>query len=233
MDKAIRIIIGIIVVGLIVGGVGYYYNKNKVKQGVTTNLNSKVESISAKNTDGTMGPGNSNNNFAKTLSGEKTGKLTFYVTDPDTNAATWKNFPSKLPPVAQNINSLVIQIKKIEVYLNENGGHWETLDGIFPFSIDLLQLTKTDMINLGTTTLSVGKYSEVRFYIEKATAALGNGNIIDLNIPNNNGIVRVVNDFNMTNANRSLILDFDGKKSVTNKNGSYDLTPYVSKLIIN
>lgn len=251
--------IGIILVGLIVTViVSRQSTQTKQQASEIENINRGGENISnARNSDGTMGPSTFRGNFSNNLSADKLGSVTFLVSDPSENKP---EFPTRIPPATgmpsttssqtqsfygpQALKSLIIKIAKVEVHMaflqdSKEGkttaaDHWETLDTVSPTSVDLVQLAQGGVSALGLTKLAPGQYTEVRFYISAADATLSDGTNITVNISGKDGIVRIIQPFNIQSGkNTTLILDFDAQKSVSSNANGYYLKPFVVKLLEN
>lgn len=160
--------------------------------------------------------------------------------------------PSGVKNGPQEITALNLTISKVEVHLaylqsakdqkenptttpseKEKNDHWETLNIAAPFTVDLIQLAQTkDFSTLGITTLAAGKYTEVRLYIQSATATLGDGSVVDLEIPGRNNIIRVIRPFTiLAGKETKLTMDIDARRSVVKSGEVYRLKPVVSRLI--
>lgn len=159
----------------------------------------------------------------------------------------------------QSVTTLNFNIRKVEVHLSYLGkpsekqaatpsasitqalmkdsgketNHWETLNITQPFTIDLVELAKTkEFSKLGLTTLAAGKYTEIRLYVNSASATLADGTVVDLKIPGKNNIVRVVRPFSIIAGQTTQItMDFDAQHSVIKTGNSYILKPVVARII--
>jgi len=86
------------------------------------------------------------------------------------------------PPRYENISSINITFTRIElnrVGISDNEG-WRALTGN-SMTIDLLSIVNVTA-NLGSYKVPVGNYSQIRFMVSTATAAV-NGQIVNLIIP--------------------------------------------------
>lgn len=196
------------------------------KASVITNLNSGGNSIGkTNNPDGTMGPASYAGNFSSTLSQSQTGTMILTVSDPPSLPADIK--PQNSSP---KFSSLIVQIKKVEVHSETN--HWETLNMPSPMSVDLAQLARGAVASLGQTILAGGKYTEIRMYLQNATATLNDGTNVTLTIQGKDRIIRIVEPFNVSRGkNTTLVVDFDAQNSVVQNGNTYTLKPVVSKFL--
>jgi hypothetical protein len=172
------------------------------------------------------------------------GFLTVQISDPSQESSN--SFPTAIPTITPSKNSqnnigsikaLIIKIQKIEVHLLQANGNsldeWETLDVPYPISVDLFQLIDSSVINLSTTKLAAGNYSEIRVYIENATTAFENKNEIPLKISGKENTVRILQNFIVNKSKTtSIILDFDAKNSIVKNGNDFFLKLDVTKLII-
>jgi hypothetical protein len=222
-----------------------------------TNLNTAASIIKTNNPDNTMGSASYLGNYSNSLSKESLGSLTFSITDPVLSNSA---FPTHIPTVTpssdtstsqtnasgyingnQRVKSLIIKIVKIEVHLSKEGtssikpqDKWETLNLTQPVSMDLVQLVNGGIVNFTLTKLAAGNYSEVRVYIQSATAILENGKTVTLNTEGTNGTIRVVRDFQVqVNKNTNIVMDIDSQQSVFYDGSQFLLKPFVSDLFQN
>lgn len=159
----------------------------------------------------------------------------------------------------QSVTALNISVRKVEVHLTfqgkveegpdgtpdvseepslspipgKNVDHWETLSITSPFTVDLVALAKNgDFSELGLTNLAEGRYTEIRLYVDSATATLTNGTVVDLRIPGKNNIVRVVRPFVVSAGQATKItMDFDAQHSVIRTGNNYILKPVIARLL--
>lgn len=259
MSKNVKIgfiILFILIVGLILSVVlSRQTTQTRQNASQVVNINTSSQISQTKNKDLSMGPPTSNGNYSNRLAKDDLGSITFSITDPDVGRPT---FPPKIPTVTpdsatntnkdqvvvvkkgpQRVKSLVVKISKIEVHLkstklNSNIDTFETLNLQTTMSIDVAQLIDGAVVNFSLTKLAVGDYDEVRLYVTGAQATLEDGSIVDLDIPDKNGIIRVLKDFVVEKGrNTNLVLDIDAQQSVVGLENKYILNPFVVKLDIN
>lgn len=233
----------------------------QIKQQATgaVNLNTGSSITITNNLDGTMGPSTYLGNYSNSLSKDYLGSLTFSITDPILSNSV---FPTHIPTVTpvsgtstpqtnasgftngnQRATSLIIKIVKIEVHLSKEGlssnslrvqDKWETLNLQEPVSLDLVQLVNGGIVNFTLTKLAAGNYSEIRVYIQSATATLQNGNNVTLDTQGINGTIRVTKDFQVqVNKNTNIVMDIDAQQSVFYDGSKFLLKPFVSDLFQN
>ncbi len=232
-----NLLIGIITVLVLVLGLVFIVyqlkqtTNTKQEANQTANINTGPQISTTNNSNGTMGPSTFSKNYSNSLSSQNLGSLTFLVTDPPT--------PSAVNKGVQKVTSLIPRVNKVEVHLIQTGSgvgsnkvdKWETLYMQYPMSFDLVQLKNGITANLSLTKLSEGKYSEIRVYIERATAVLENRQLVYLQMPDKNWVVAVKQNFTLEKGkNTNLIMDFDAQKSVTFDGKNFLLKPFVSKL---
>jgi len=139
-----------------------------------------------------------------------------------------------------NISSLVLAISEIRVHKavgNETGqtegqetnetdiAGWVTVLG--SKTIDLITVKDVKEI-LGETTLSEGKYTQVRLSVSSATAVI-DGVTYTLTIPSRS--VKFIHPFEIeNNKTTSLIIDFDADISIVKTGDKYMLKPVVKVL---
>jgi hypothetical protein len=139
----------------------------------------------------------------------------------------------------QDITALCLTISKVEVhiaYLGTPGkdisqpvDKWEVLGVTNPTTIDLFNVNAASM--LGLTELAIGRYTEVRLYVSKATAKLANGQIVTLTVLGKNNIVKVNKTFTIEEGKTTnLSLVFDPSHSVIKAGDTYLLKPVVAKI---
>lgn len=223
----------------------------------SVNLNTGSSISNPNNSDGTMGPSTSSGNYSNSLSKNNLGSLTFSITDPV--LVENSSFPTHIPTISpssgttesepgaaegnQGVKSLIIKIGKIEVLLSKQANSlnplqaqdkWETLNLPQPVSMDLVQLVNGGIVNFTLTKLAAGKYSEVRVYVQSATAVLSNGQTSNLDTTGTNGAIRVVKDFEIAvNKNTNIVMDIDAQRSVIYDGNKFLLKTFVSDLFQN
>lgn len=205
----------------------------------TVNLNTGADITSTNNLDGTMGPTSWQNNYSSSLPSNQVSSLIFLVSNVSSGDSSLPQTSKAVAQGPQIVKSLIIKISKVEVRLdstltNRNANHWETLNMPVAMSVDLAQLAQGGVASLGLTKLAAGNYSEVRLYVQSATAVLQNGNNVTLSIQNKDNIVRVAQPFSIaSDKNTTLVMDFDVDHSVIYDGTNYLLKPVVAKLLEN
>lgn len=160
----------------------------------------------------------------------------------------------------QEVSALNLTFKKVEVHIAYQGGpgeipemtpgqkikptqviskkgekvnKWETLNIVTPVTVDFVQLAiLKDFSILGITDLAAGKYTQIRMYVESASATLLDGTIVELQMHGHNNIVKVVHPFTVeVGESTKLTLDIDAQRSVVKAGDNYFLKPVVSRLI--
>jgi hypothetical protein len=130
------------------------------------------------------------------------------------------------------ITSLNITIDRVEAHvvnpddLNDNEpGHWQTIT-TNPQTFDLLDLVTNEAI-LGSGTLPVGRYSQVRLFISNATVTDATGtHPVTIPSAGNTGIKLNVDYTISPNQITAILLDFNVSKSlIKTGNGQYRLQP--------
>jgi len=136
-----------------------------------------------------------------------------------------------------NISSLVLSISEVKIHMataNETGqtegqetnetdtSGWITIAGAK--TIDLITVKDVKEI-LGETTLTEGKYTQVRLSVSSATATI-DGVTHTLTVPSKS--IKFVHQFDIeTNKTTSLIIDFDADRSIVTAGDKYILKPVV------
>ena len=229
----------------------FNFAKGPVNTPAFTNLNSAHEIVTTNNPDGTMGPATFQENAIEGIPTYLMGTLFFKVTDPPqsgkptglpTQAKAGKNGP-------QEITELLLTISKVEVHmayqgdpknkgLGKNKGikvnKWLTLDLETPVTIDLVNIADSENpVLLAVSALPAGRYTQVRMYISGAQAGFANEDLVELEIPGKNDIVKVVKSFVLNpEGETTLTLDVDANNSVIKAGNKYILKPVVSKMIV-
>ncbi len=137
-----------------------------------------------------------------------------------------------------NISSLVLSISEVKVHMagnetateqsdgqetneTDNGG-WITVVG--SQTVDLIQVKGVNDL-LGETSLSPGKYTQIRLSISGATAVI-DGVSHSLIIPS--GSIKFIHPFQIEdNKTTSLIIDFNADNSIVKAGNKYILKPVV------
>jgi len=134
------------------------------------------------------------------------------------------------PPPPQAIDSLIVQVAKIEAHLAAGpDSRWVTIVDE-PKSLDLMELVGGMETNLGSQEVDAGTYTQVRMNITEAIVTV-DGIEHDVFIPS--GMLKFVRPFKVQGDEATvIILDFDGKRSIhVTGAGEYRLKPVVSLLV--
>ncbi len=151
---------------------------------------------------------------ATTTSPSTTGAVQVMVTD--------------APP--SGVTAIVVTASKIEAHragaADDSG--WDTLVSQ-PVTFDLVKVTGVEQL-LGSQTLPVGHYTQVRFSVDK-TVVTYQGTDKTANVPSDK--VRVVGEFDVTQGETTVLtLDFDADKSVViTGQGNAQLKPTLKLLV--
>jgi len=134
------------------------------------------------------------------------------------------------PPPPEDIDSVIVEVASIEVHLagGPDSGWITIIDE--PKSFDLMELIGGKEVDLGSTEVNAGTYTQVRMEITQATVIAG-GEEHDAAIPS--GRLKFVRPFQVEeDGTTSLILDFDGQRSINvTGQGRYMLKPVVTLLV--
>ena len=127
---------------------------------------------------------------------------------------------------AGNIDSLILSISQVEVHMatndtNDTESGWTTVNGAQ--SVDLIQVKGIEKF-LGNTSLTEGKYTQIRLTISGATAVIDN-QTYSVTVPSDK--FKLVHNFDIVaNQTTTLVLDFNADQSlVETGNGRYMLRP--------
>ncbi len=134
------------------------------------------------------------------------------------------------PPAPEAIDSLVVQVAKIEAHLAAgSNSRWVTLVEE-PQSFDLIELAEGVQKNLGSQAVDAGTYTQIRVTITRATVTV-DGAEYDVSVPS--GTLKFVRPFKVeADETKAIILDFDGKRSIdVNGTGEYVLKPTANLLV--
>jgi len=133
-------------------------------------------------------------------------------------------------PPLEGIDSFIVQLANIEVrQAGSPENAWTNIMSV-PKSFDLTKLPGGKVVELGIMQVNAGTYTQVRIEITRATA-ITDGEEHEASIPDDRLIF--IRPFQVKEeVTTSLILDFDGKKSVTSTNqGHYVFRPVVTLLV--
>ncbi len=249
---------GGLVTVLIAGGLGYlYYNNAQVIPLNSTSQNGAENLTILQNS---QGPDSWEKNYSTSLLASERGGLEFVVTDPPSTPSATSS--AKAAPAASqsgviskvDLSSLKITIAKVEVHLATQSivatgtapeatksaakvvDHWETLRLNDATTVDLMKLRTAGggLSSLGVTYLAAGHYTEIRIYVTSATGTLSDGTAVNIAIPGQNGLVKLVKSFDVSaTGTAKLIADFDAPNSVVALGATYQLTPVVGKVLFN
>lgn len=137
-----------------------------------------------------------------------------------------------------SISSLNVTIDRVEAHIvnpsdpNDNDpGHWRAITST-PRTFDLLDLQRNEAI-LGSATLPVGSYSQIRLFPSSATLTDSTGTH-NVSIPSasQTGIKLNVNYTISANEVTAILLDFNVSKSlIKTGNGQYRLQPVIPVVV--
>jgi hypothetical protein len=136
------------------------------------------------------------------------------------------------------ITSLNVTIDRVEAHVvnptdpNDNEpSHWKAIT-TSPQTFDLLDLMTNEAI-LGSTSLPVGQYSQVRLFISNATVTDTTGtHPVTVPSAGNTGIKLNVNHTISPNQITAILLDFNVSKSLIKQgNGQYRLQPVIPAVV--
>jgi hypothetical protein len=128
---------------------------------------------------------------------------------------------------APSVTSVVVTIDRVEAHVNND---WVTITTT-PLTFDLLDHVKVEQV-LGTATLPVGHYTQVRFFPTAVTVTDATGPH-QATIPS--GVqsgIKVNVDYNIgPNLITTILLDFNVQKSIVQNNGGYLLQPVIPAVV--
>lgn len=130
------------------------------------------------------------------------------------------------------LDSVVICISLVEVHKagsETTQGSWFTINDSLRY-FDLLQLTNGASAVLGDTSLSAGKYTQIRLIVEDGSYVIDNGVKENLNIPSGSQSgIKLNHSFDIESGNLyEFYLDFNVDKSIIQTgNGQYKLKPVI------
>lgn len=249
---------GALVTVLVAGGLGYLYYNNAQVVPLTSTYQNGAENLTI--LQNSQGPDSWEKNYSTSLLASERGGLEFVVTDPPSTPSA--STSAKAAPTASqsglaskvDLKSLKITIAKVEVHLATQSivatgtapeatksaakvvDHWETLRLNNATTVDLMKLRTAggELSSLGVTYLAAGHYTEIRLYVTSATGILTDGTLINITIPGQNGLVKLVKSFDVSaTGTAKLIADFDAPNSVVSSGSSYHLTPVVGRVLFN
>lgn len=209
-----------------------------------TNLNTASEIEETINSDRSMGSATSSDNLSNNLPAGYLGEFKFTIDD--------SNFAS-----GSDLEYLKLSISKAEtrlIYLflpgtkrsgltddtmsdggrktNQHVNKWET---IFPsdagnkMSIIINGKKNTSSIS---SPLAGGKYSELRLYIAQAEIKYKDRDVINLNISDKSGIIRVLRPYSVYSGElTSIKLDLHTKRSVIKSGEEYFFNPVITNAV--
>jgi hypothetical protein len=137
-----------------------------------------------------------------------------------------------------SITSLNVTIDRVEAHVinpndpNDNEpGHWQAIT-TDPQTFDLLDLVTNEAI-LGSGTLPVGRYSQVRLFVSNATVTDATGtHPVTIPSAGNTGIKLNVDYTISPNQVTAILLDFNVSKSlIKTGNGQYRLQPVIPVVV--
>jgi hypothetical protein len=244
-------VVGGVAVALIIIGIVAYFLITKLGNPSSTNPSTLGTSDSENQAvlAAALGPTSWENNYSNSLLPIERSGLELAITDP---ASTPINQTSSLSKT--DVKSLVITVAKAEVHLatqtvianqanisatqsaSRTIDRWETLRLENNSPTDLIDLRRKGgaIVNLGTTFLAVGHYTELRIYLSSAILTTNSGEKFTLNLSPNNGIVKVVKPFDVaTTSTVKLTTDINAPASVTGSSGNYNFNPVLSRFLVN
>jgi hypothetical protein len=130
------------------------------------------------------------------------------------------------------LDSVVICVSKIEVHKSVSDstqGTWFTINDSLRY-FDLLQLTNGATAILGDTSLSAGKYTQIRLILENGSYVIDDGIKENLDIPSaSQSGIKLNHSFDIESSNLyEFYLDFNVDKSIIQTgNGQYKLKPVI------
>ena len=203
------------------------------------NINTANEIESAINTDGTMGPKSTKDNFSNTLLAPYLGKITINLNDEQKGEKNNKD--------TKKISSIKLTLAKAEIHLvylflmekknstgqktNQNLDKWEVIKLNGDNAESTLELKAGESTFLGSTDLAGGKYSEIRIYIKNAVVKFSDGEEVPLIIPGRSNIIRIVRPFNIYPEKTTLLtLNIDMQRSIVQAGNAYFLQPTLTNL---
>lgn len=133
-------------------------------------------------------------------------------------------------PAALNVSSTLVTISKVEVHLasetneseNESTSWFTVVEG--PVQYDLIAIKDVKEV-LGSKDINVGKYTQVRLTVDKATATI-DGIEYNLTIPSEK--IKLIQRFDIeANKTTTLTLDFDAAESIKSSNNKYIMNPTI------
>ncbi len=243
---------------LIAGGLGYLYYNNAQVVPLTPTSQNGVENLTI--LQNSQGPDSWEKNYSTSLLASERGGLEFVVTDPPATPSATPSAKAALSASQSglaskvDLRSLKITIAKVEVHLATQSivatgtapeatksaskavDHWETLRLNDATTVDLMKLRTAGggLSSLGVTYLAAGHYTEIRLYVTSASGTLSDGTLINITIPGQNGLVKLVKSFDVSaTGTAKLIADFDAPNSVVSSGSTYQLAPVVGRVIFN
>lgn len=131
------------------------------------------------------------------------------------------------PALPTGINQVLVTIDEVSVH--QSGGSWSSLTlAQTPFTVDLLQFTEGHTTQLvPQTTLTSGKYTQVRLGVQSAMIVTAAGQQIPVEIASGDLKTDKNFDFDVTDGGAvALTVDFDLSQSlVVTGSGNYKLKP--------
>lgn len=124
-------------------------------------------------------------------------------------------------------DSVIIVVESVQVHSETDG--WLTINNQIN-SYDLLQLVNGTSVVLGDTTLSAGKYTQIRLIVGAGSYVVVNGVPFTLEIPSGTQTgIKLTHQFTIEpNTLYELTLDFDVNKSIVfTGSGTYKLKPTI------
>jgi hypothetical protein len=130
------------------------------------------------------------------------------------------------------LDSVVICVSRVEVHKagsDSTQGTWSTINDSLRY-FDLLQLTNGTTAVLGDTSLTAGKYTQIRLILEDGSYVIDGGVKENLDIPSGSQSgIKLNHSFDIESGNLyEFYLDFNVDKSIIQTgNGKYKLKPVI------
>lgn len=232
-------------------GAGAYFWYNQTPTVTPTQLTNQTENTAI--LADSQAPASWESNYSTSLLASERGGLELLVTDPPTQVLGEVAATDSAAPQT-TLTSLTVTIAKIDVHLatqtvvatgvapeatksaEKAVDRWETLRLNQNSIVDLMDLRNRGGIlsSLGVTYLAAGNYTEMRLYLTSAVGKDASGQEFNIDIPDKNGIVKIVKPFNVTASGTvKMVVDFDAPKSVVKVGDTYQLVPSVAKILYN
>ncbi len=153
------------------------------------------------------------------------------TTAPQSGTGTFQVAMIDAPAAYDQVN-IVIDSVQVHVSTSDSTGGWTTLNKI-PTTYDLLKLVNGANAVIGSATLPVGQYSQIRLYLGNGSNVVVNGVTKPLTTPSGtqSGLKLNVNANIQQDITYVLTLDFDANQSIV-KTGNPNNPNYILKPVI-